>query len=425
MKTSYKIALAAAVGLFLIVVAYVSVPGGAPAGTNGDSGDSTVQSADSGTGAPDGDDSTATDEDELAGGDGSVPSPPYGSEAQSSTTADESGTGDVGGSGETGGSLASDVRSLDSQAGQGDSQSTATSTGRAEPETTSTGGDTGTGAFGGPSASGSDTSASAGPGNQSTADAAGGPVGNDLDGNTTAGGDNNEPAISGDPYDTGDNTQASASGTSGTGSPSTAGGGLGTDAATSRGEDTAGANIAGSTQGDGLNDRGTGDQQSVTDTGATGTTASSGLSSTSPGASPDGSERGDVPSTYTVQQGDTMWTIAAKFYDKGKHWRAIAEANGMTDPARLKPGDEIELPPESAVGSDGGGVETTQAQPEGNYTVQPGETLSTIAAKHYGDPSEWRRIYEQNKDRIEQPDELQAGMRLKVPASSDEQSDDV
>ena len=51
------------------------------------------------------------------------------------------------------------------------------------------------------------------------------------------------------------------------------------------------------------------------------------------------------------------------------------------------------------------------------HTVVKGETLWEIAGyPHiYGDPSKWRRIYEANKDILENPDSLKPGQVLIIP----------
>ena len=52
------------------------------------------------------------------------------------------------------------------------------------------------------------------------------------------------------------------------------------------------------------------------------------------------------------------------------------------------------------------------------YTVQPGDSLSAIAQKFYGDGSEqsWRKIYDANKAVIgPDPNQIQVGMILKIP----------
>ncbi len=48
-------------------------------------------------------------------------------------------------------------------------------------------------------------------------------------------------------------------------------------------------------------------------------------------------------------------------------------------------------------------------------TVQPGETLGTIAMKYYGTAGRWRDIYNANRDRLKNPDIVPAGMRLRLP----------
>lgn len=49
------------------------------------------------------------------------------------------------------------------------------------------------------------------------------------------------------------------------------------------------------------------------------------------------------------------------------------------------------------------------------HHVQPGETLSAIAEKHYGDRNYWRTIYDANRDRIPSPNALRVGVRLVIP----------
>lgn len=50
------------------------------------------------------------------------------------------------------------------------------------------------------------------------------------------------------------------------------------------------------------------------------------------------------------------------------------------------------------------------------YTVQPGDTLTAIAKQHYGKASAYRRIFEANRDQLDNPDHLEPGQVLKIPA---------
>jgi nucleoid-associated protein YgaU len=50
------------------------------------------------------------------------------------------------------------------------------------------------------------------------------------------------------------------------------------------------------------------------------------------------------------------------------------------------------------------------------YTVEAGDTLRSIARQVYGDPAQWRRLYDANRETIgPDPDVLSAGTRLRVP----------
>lgn len=50
------------------------------------------------------------------------------------------------------------------------------------------------------------------------------------------------------------------------------------------------------------------------------------------------------------------------------------------------------------------------------YTVKSGDTLSKIAQQFYGDASQYNRIFEANRDKLNNPDKIQAGQELKIPS---------
>ena len=49
------------------------------------------------------------------------------------------------------------------------------------------------------------------------------------------------------------------------------------------------------------------------------------------------------------------------------------------------------------------------------YTVAAGDSLSKIAKRSYGNANEWRRIFEANRDQIENPDRIYPGQKLRIP----------
>jgi nucleoid-associated protein YgaU len=130
--------------------------------------------------------------------------------------------------------------------------------------------------------------------------------------------------------------------------------------------------------------------------------------------------RSATPRTYTVQEDDNLWSIAQRLYGDGSKWRQIAEANPDIDPARIKPGDVLNLPGNAAPAP----ARSTREDPLGLglseeevrwVTVQEGDTLWDIAQRVYGDGTKANLIYEANRNRMPSPDTVRAGVRLVVP----------
>jgi nucleoid-associated protein YgaU len=49
------------------------------------------------------------------------------------------------------------------------------------------------------------------------------------------------------------------------------------------------------------------------------------------------------------------------------------------------------------------------------YMVAPGDTLSSIAARFYGDSSQYMRIWEANRHQLDNPDVIYPGQTLSIP----------
>lgn len=68
------------------------------------------------------------------------------------------------------------------------------------------------------------------------------------------------------------------------------------------------------------------------------------------------------------------------------------------------------------------GVTSTEAVVgEQSYTVESGDNLSKISKQFYGNANRWREIFEANRDQLDDPDRIQPGQVLKIPA--DERTD--
>lgn len=52
------------------------------------------------------------------------------------------------------------------------------------------------------------------------------------------------------------------------------------------------------------------------------------------------------------------------------------------------------------------------------YTFQPGDSLSKIAKRFYGDVNACMKIFEANTDQLDDPNKIQAGQELVIPAAS-------
>ena len=49
------------------------------------------------------------------------------------------------------------------------------------------------------------------------------------------------------------------------------------------------------------------------------------------------------------------------------------------------------------------------------YVVKPGDSLSKIAQRVYGNVNDWRKIYDANRDTIQNPDLIHPGQTLRLP----------
>jgi nucleoid-associated protein YgaU len=49
------------------------------------------------------------------------------------------------------------------------------------------------------------------------------------------------------------------------------------------------------------------------------------------------------------------------------------------------------------------------------YVVQRGDTLSKIAREFYGDMSLYPKIFEANRDILDDPNKIKPGQRLRIP----------
>lgn len=149
---------------------------------------------------------------------------------------------------------------------------------------------------------------------------------------------------------------------------------------------------------------------------------------------------------YLVEKGDNFCVISKKLYGTESYYLALAEhnRNRVADPCRMMPGLVILAPsrevlekdhpnlipkPNAAAESKEDGLHTARkavaaALPPGLffddkgmpwYRVGKGDTLSGIAQAHLGRSSRREQIFNLNRDRLRDRDDLQVGQELRLP----------
>jgi nucleoid-associated protein YgaU len=113
-------------------------------------------------------------------------------------------------------------------------------------------------------------------------------------------------------------------------------------------------------------------------------------------------------------EGDKLFIRAEVGSDQIKNqvWDRIKQIDPSYSDLRADITVNPALAPKTAAAGAGG------SQPNGDqhrYTVQPGDSLSAIAQKFYGNASDYRKIFEANRDKMSDPDHVRAGVDLVIP----------
>lgn len=132
--------------------------------------------------------------------------------------------------------------------------------------------------------------------------------------------------------------------------------------------------------------------------------------------------------TYTVQTGDTLWSIAEEAYGSGFNAHDISEANKLTNPGAIEIGQRLMIPSVEARdptrGEVASGTFTTAPTPtslpqpsqnrSGDYVVVQGDYLWKIAETQLGNPYRWVEIARLNN--LANPDLIYPGNRFTLPS---------
>ena len=120
---------------------------------------------------------------------------------------------------------------------------------------------------------------------------------------------------------------------------------------------------------------------------------------------------------YSVRTGDTLMKIAFETYGDVYQWRKIYEDNRdrIKDPNSVPSGTQLKLDqPSSAVSISRNGDK---------YQIQSGDTLAAIADNIYGKREKWKKIWENNKQLIKNPNRIFAGFYLYYTMTPEERNE--
>lgn len=159
------------------------------------------------------------------------------------------------------------------------------------------------------------------------------------------------------------------------------------------------------------------------------------------------SEQTGTELKHKVAKGDSLWTIAQKYYNNGFRWTEIKEANNLAANSALKEGQELIIPnvgaspsaiaqatpsatpapavttaPQATVRPTLAPTAIAPAPAEkpsdtaisgSSYTVVRGDNLWDIAEKAYGDGFKWKEIAAANN--LVNPRVIHAGNTFVIP----------
>lgn len=152
-----------------------------------------------------------------------------------------------------------------------------------------------------------------------------------------------------------------------------------------------------------------------------------------PGEVQEGETPKGLPATHVVAPQETLWSIAERYYGSGYNWTDIAATNNLKNPNVIEKEAELTIPDvsakeqtiqaikavtETAVKVEAKETVTTDSNSitGETYTVQPKDSLWSIAVRSYGDGYQWMKIYTANVEKIgKNPNVLEKDTELTIP----------
>lgn len=122
---------------------------------------------------------------------------------------------------------------------------------------------------------------------------------------------------------------------------------------------------------------------------------------------------------HTLAPGETYATLSLRYYGTSAYANSISKANPLMSPTSLRPGRAVRVPkdPKNIQGLPAKPAKVVESRgPSTTYTVQEGDTLSTISASVYGESKHSKLIFEANRSVLKNEHSLRIGQKLTIPA---------
>ena len=127
-----------------------------------------------------------------------------------------------------------------------------------------------------------------------------------------------------------------------------------------------------------------------------------------------------LPVEHTVTAGETLWSIAQRYYTSGYNWVDISKANGIKNGNKIAVGQKLTIPEVSVRKPVAVSQQVTvtpvvksSAISTEKYTVLKGDSLWSVSVRAYGDGFRWKEIASANK--LVNPRLIHAGNVLTIP----------
>ena len=144
-------------------------------------------------------------------------------------------------------------------------------------------------------------------------------------------------------------------------------------------------------------------------------------------------EAGIDPSGLNMSFSPGAITVSGTIANEADREKIVQTLSGIDGISNVQDNMEVAVPeptpapeptptPEPVPGPTPGPIPTpdTPGAAEGRtYTVQPGDSLWKISEEMYGNGSKYMKIFEANKDMLENPDKIFPGQELKIPDLDD------